>query len=197
MLSQTLSYRRILKVPHPYMGTGPLPPSAVRGRTCYQCLNGSRNNPRESGERTPLDIQRKETAPDIILRLRDVLRRTGLSRATLYNRIAKNEFPHQISLGGTAVGWISREVESWIEERTLLRPRSATGGSVSEQHGGNAVKSNIHYARKEKPRSSESANFQLSVSNGSPDPAQLHLLGTKIYYDRSSGCFWLKLLTEF
>ncbi|MFZ0663549.1 MAG: AlpA family phage regulatory protein [Acidobacteriaceae bacterium] len=45
-----------------------------------------------------------------ILRLPAVKVATGLSRSTLYLRIAQGEFPHPVSLGGRAVGWPANEV---------------------------------------------------------------------------------------
>ena len=45
-----------------------------------------------------------------ILRLPDVKASTGLSRSTLYLRIAQSVFPHPVSLGGRAVGWPAHEV---------------------------------------------------------------------------------------
>jgi len=50
-----------------------------------------------------------------ILRLPTILKRTGLSRSSIYLRISKGEFPHSISLGGRAVGWLEDDVESWLE----------------------------------------------------------------------------------
>jgi len=47
-----------------------------------------------------MEFQRSATSPKMILRVTDVLRRTGFCRSALYNRIAKGEFPHQVSLGG-------------------------------------------------------------------------------------------------
>lgn len=52
-----------------------------------------------------------------ILRLPAVKARTGLSRSTIYLRIAEGKFPPSISLGGRAVGWPQNLIESWIEER--------------------------------------------------------------------------------
>lgn len=49
-----------------------------------------------------------------ILRLPSVKEMTGLSRSTIYERIAANEFPPQISIGPRAVGWIESEVNDWI-----------------------------------------------------------------------------------
>ena len=44
-----------------------------------------------------------------ILRLPDVKRSTGLSRSTIYLRIAQGTFPKPVSLGGRAVGWLEAE----------------------------------------------------------------------------------------
>jgi prophage regulatory protein len=45
-----------------------------------------------------------------ILRLPAVKAATGLSRSTLYLRIAQGVFTHPVSLGGRAVGWPGHEV---------------------------------------------------------------------------------------
>ena len=52
-----------------------------------------------------------------ILRLPGVKARTGLSRSTIYLRVAQGTFPRPVSLGGRAVGWLEAEVQSWLERR--------------------------------------------------------------------------------
>lgn len=52
-----------------------------------------------------------------ILRLPTVKERTGLSRSTIYLRISNGTFPTPISLGGRAVGWVSDEIQLWIEQQ--------------------------------------------------------------------------------
>ncbi len=53
-----------------------------------------------------------------ILKLPEVKSRTGLSRATLYLRIAEGSFPKQIRLGGLrAVGWVEDEIEAWLADQ--------------------------------------------------------------------------------
>ena len=47
-----------------------------------------------------------------ILRLPAVKASTGLSRSTLYLRIAQGVFPRPVSLGARAVGWPANEVEA-------------------------------------------------------------------------------------
>ncbi len=53
----------------------------------------------------------------VILRLPEVIRRTGLSRSSIYLRVANDEFPRSISLGGRAVGWLEKDIDSWLAGR--------------------------------------------------------------------------------
>lgn len=52
-----------------------------------------------------------------ILRLPDVIKQTGLSRSSIYLRIANHEFPLPISLGGRSVGWLQQEIDEWVIEK--------------------------------------------------------------------------------
>ena len=52
-----------------------------------------------------------------ILRLPAVMARTGLSRSTIYLRIANNEFPRSVSLGGRSVGWLEQDINEWLEKK--------------------------------------------------------------------------------
>jgi prophage regulatory protein len=52
-----------------------------------------------------------------ILRLPAVKALTGLSRSTVYQKIATGKFPKSISLGSRAVGWLESDVEAWIEKQ--------------------------------------------------------------------------------
>jgi len=55
--------------------------------------------------------------PRTILRIEAVLHRTGLKRTMLYDLIAKEQFPKQVSLGARAVGWYENEVDEWVRNR--------------------------------------------------------------------------------
>ena len=52
-----------------------------------------------------------------ILRLPNVKARTGLSRSTIYLRIAEGRFPKPVSLGGRAVGWVEEEITDWLNQQ--------------------------------------------------------------------------------
>lgn len=51
---------------------------------------------------------------DRLLRLRQVLDRVGLSKATLYRKISAGEFPKPVSVGRISVRWRETDVGGWI-----------------------------------------------------------------------------------
>lgn len=53
-----------------------------------------------------------------LLRLPEVLSRTGLSRSTLY---ADPTFPKSVKVGQRAVAWAETEIDAWIEARLEAR----------------------------------------------------------------------------
>jgi len=53
---------------------------------------------------------------DRILRLPTVLSRTGLSRSTLYRKIAEGTFPRQIQISIHGAGWYESEINTWIAD---------------------------------------------------------------------------------
>lgn len=53
-----------------------------------------------------------------ILRLPDVLQRTGMCRSAVYKSMACGEFPKSIALlGGRSKGWIEGEIESFVQQQ--------------------------------------------------------------------------------
>lgn len=51
-----------------------------------------------------------------ILRLPEVVRKTGISKTALYQRIREGEFPLPVSLGPRSVGFVAGEVDNFIAE---------------------------------------------------------------------------------
>lgn len=49
-----------------------------------------------------------------VIRLKEVIVRTGLSRSTIYLHIKSGLFPKPISLGVRSVGWLESEIDAWI-----------------------------------------------------------------------------------
>lgn len=60
-----------------------------------------------------------------ILRLPAVKARTGLSRSSIYAKIASGDFPAPVRLGDSqrtrAIGFIESEIEEWISRRQRSR----------------------------------------------------------------------------
>ena len=64
-----------------------------------------------------ITIAQEVEVPTRIVRLPDVQARTGLSRSTIYVRVAAGSFPKPVHLGARAVGWIESEVDAWIRQQ--------------------------------------------------------------------------------
>lgn len=56
-----------------------------------------------------------------ILRRDEVERATGLPRSTIYDKIAKGEFPAPIKLSERSVGWLEQEILDWQKSRIDAR----------------------------------------------------------------------------
>jgi len=59
----------------------------------------------------PIDRRR-----DSLLRIADVKRRTGLSTATIYRRVAARTFPPSVKLGEKAVAWYESDVGDFVAD---------------------------------------------------------------------------------
>lgn len=51
-----------------------------------------------------------------IIRLNTVLSRTGLSRTTLYRKIAEGTFPRQVKISVHGAGWHESAINRWIAD---------------------------------------------------------------------------------
>jgi prophage regulatory protein len=59
------------------------------------------------------------------LRRPEVLAKTGISTSTLYDLMARHEFPKPIRLGANSVAWVEREVDNWLATRIAARDSEA------------------------------------------------------------------------
>jgi prophage regulatory protein len=75
---------------------------------------------------------KKETETKIprLLRRREVESRTGLSRSSIYARMALKTFPASIDLGGRAVAWREDEVDQWVLARIAESSLKSEGAAV-------------------------------------------------------------------
>jgi prophage regulatory protein len=54
--------------------------------------------------------------PERIIRLNTVLARTGLSRSTLYRKMADGTFPPRVPISVHGTGWHESAVNRWIAD---------------------------------------------------------------------------------
>lgn len=52
-----------------------------------------------------------------LVRLPEVLHRTGLSRSTVYRRMELGQFPKPYPLSNRIVAWAETEIDQWIADR--------------------------------------------------------------------------------
>ena len=51
-----------------------------------------------------------------IFRRKDLEERLKLSRSSIYAMMAEGEFPKPIRLGRRALGWLSDDIEKWLQD---------------------------------------------------------------------------------
>jgi predicted DNA-binding transcriptional regulator AlpA len=54
-----------------------------------------------------------------LLRLPEVMRRTGYGRSSIYRKEQEGTFPARIKLGCRAAAWLESDIDAWIEIRIL------------------------------------------------------------------------------
>jgi prophage regulatory protein len=51
---------------------------------------------------------------DRYARMPEVVHRTGLSRATIYRKMDRGEFPHSVRLSANVIAWYERDLQGWL-----------------------------------------------------------------------------------
>ncbi len=70
-----------------------------------------------------------------IIRLKTVLDRTGLSRSTLYRKIAEGTFPPQVRISVHGAGWHESAINGWIADPASYGRVSRMTGEGAQAHG--------------------------------------------------------------
>ena len=58
---------------------------------------------------------------DRIIRLKTVQARTGLSRSTIYRKIAEGTFPAQLRISVHGAGWHESAIDRWVADPVAYR----------------------------------------------------------------------------
>jgi prophage regulatory protein len=57
------------------------------------------------------------STPQSLLKLKDVVQLTGLSRTTIYNLLNENKFPKRIQITKQRIAFLSTDIDKWISEK--------------------------------------------------------------------------------
>jgi prophage regulatory protein len=63
---------------------------------------------------------------DTILRIPDVIARTGLSRVSIWRKVREGQFPAPIEISANTIGWPESEIAQW----QASRPRRTYGATL-------------------------------------------------------------------
>ena len=64
---------------------------------------------------------KSELENHVVLKLPEVVRRTALSKASIYVFIKEGRFPKPIPLGSRSVGFLEVEINEWVRARIEKR----------------------------------------------------------------------------
>lgn len=60
-----------------------------------------------------------------LIRIKEVMERTGLGRSTVYKYMNLGLFPKSVNLTSRAVAWVESEVDAWIQNSIECRDTEA------------------------------------------------------------------------
>ena len=72
--------------------------------------------------------QTNTTQPVTLIRIRDVVSMTGISKSQVYRLANMGAFPKPTRLTAQSVAWVKQEVQAWIDDKVQARD-SAKGAA--------------------------------------------------------------------
>ena len=70
-----------------------------------------------------------------VLSIKQISEATGLSPVTIWRKEKKGEFPVRRQLGSRRVGWLTREVDEWLEATPKSVITSPKNGHLKNEEG--------------------------------------------------------------
>ena len=56
-----------------------------------------------------------------VLKMDEVCKKTGISKTEIYRQMAAGKFPAHFKIGKRGTGWVSSEIDQWIENVSAKR----------------------------------------------------------------------------
>jgi len=61
-----------------------------------------------------------------LIRMKEVMHLTGLSRPSVYRLMKEGTFPNSIDLGERSVAWVDEEVQDWVDQKIHMARNQRT-----------------------------------------------------------------------
>ena len=144
-----------------------------------------------------MNIPSRKLIHPTIIRLREVMRRTGLSRSTIYRRVSNGEFPNKVDLGGTTVGWLE-DVDEYIIRLVSVKDKRTDFVDQSEVSVHRLAEVGLQF----NSSVADKQEIGVPVGDDKASPRSIHKakwsefrsLGVA-FLDKSTGTVWIKLET--
>ncbi|WP_270804801.1 helix-turn-helix transcriptional regulator [Aeromonas sp. QDB66] len=72
-------------------------------------------------QHTPNSYQRRFDSELRFIRIREAIKKTGLSKSSIYDLMAQGLFPQTVRLSCRSVAFIEAEIDAWMAERIAAR----------------------------------------------------------------------------
>lgn len=89
-----------------------------------------------------------------IYRMPDIFSTTGLKSSTIYKLVRNKEFPPPIKLTSRSSGWLSHDIDRWLESRLTDQPvlKSAETEHLAVAESPTLVADGVSVARSGRPQ---------------------------------------------
>ncbi|WP_307174401.1 AlpA family transcriptional regulator [Hydrogenophaga pseudoflava] len=98
------------------------PESSIGTETLCSHSVGVASTGRRTVQHHNINPPQDQSAPPTaaLLRMRAVMKITGLGRSTIYRLMASHEFPNPVRLASRAVAWRRADIDSWSQTRPTV-----------------------------------------------------------------------------
>lgn len=120
-----------------------------------------------------------------ILRLPEVMKRVGLSKTTIYDRIKKGEFPAQAKLldGSRTAGWFEDEIDDYLAARRVAKPVQPSSLAASKTTPVKTDNSQTRFAPSHIDRSQKSIQAPEEILIAT----NMKILGCQVFLHKTTG----------
>lgn len=71
----------------------------------------------KEGASQAIEDHQRDAGGERMLRLRDVMHATGLSRSTIYRSVGAGAMPRPVQITARCIAWPESKIRAWINER--------------------------------------------------------------------------------